>query len=78
MLARIWNNRNLSIAGENTKQDSHFGTVRQFLTKINIVLGNSLVVQWLGLCTVTAEGPGSITGWGTKIPQAAGPKKKKK
>ena len=32
--------------------------------------GNSLVVQWLGLCTFTAEGLGSIPGQGTKIPQA--------
>ena len=24
--------------------------------------GNSLVVQWLGLCIFTAEGPGSIPG----------------
>ena len=31
--------------------------------------GNSLVVQWLGLRGLTAEGPRSITGWGTKIPQ---------
>ena len=30
---------------------------------------NSLTVQWLGLYTRTAEGPGSILGWGTKIPQ---------
>ena len=34
------------------------------------VMGNSLVVQWLGLCTLTAEGLGSIPGWGTKIPPA--------
>ena len=40
--------------------------------------------QWLGLRTFTAEGPGSIPGWGTKIPQAHKPpgaakeKKKKK
>ena len=42
--------------------------------------GNSLGVQWLGLCTLTAEGPGSILGQGTKIPQAvlSGQKKKKK
>ena len=33
-------------------------------------VGNSLVVQWLGLHTFTAEGAGSIPGWGTKIPQA--------
>ena len=30
----------------------------------------SLAVQRLGLCAFTAEGPGSILGWGTKIPQA--------
>ena len=33
--------------------------------------GNSLAVQWLELRTCTAEGPGSILGQGTKIPQAA-------
>ena len=39
--------------------------------------GNSLVVQWLGLCSLTVEAPGSVAGWGTKIPQAVqyGPKK---
>ena len=43
-------------------------------------MGNSLAVQWLGLCAFTAEGTGSIPGWGTKMPQAAqcGQKKKKK
>ena len=30
----------------------------------------SLVVQWLGLCPVVAEGLGSIPGQGTKRPQA--------
>ena len=29
------------------------------------------MAQWLGLCTSTAEGPGSIPGQGTKKPQAA-------
>ena len=39
--------------------------------------GNSLVVQWLGLCTFTAEGPGSFPGQGTKkIPQATQPGQK--
>ena len=33
--------------------------------------GNSLVVQWLGLCAFTAEGVSSVPGGGTKIPQAA-------
>ena len=32
--------------------------------------GNSLVVWWLGLCSFTAKGPGSVPGWGTKILQA--------
>ena len=38
------------------------------------------MVQWLGLHAFTAEGPGSIPGQGTKIPQAVsrGQKKKKK
>ena len=42
-------------------------------------LGNSLAVQWLGLCVSTAGGPGLIPGWGTEIPQAPwnGQKKKK-
>ena len=31
--------------------------------------GNSLVVQWLQLHTFTAEGLGSVSGWGNKIPQ---------
>ena len=37
------------------------------------------MVQSLGLCALTAEGPGSIPGRGTKIPQARqhSPKKKK-
>ena len=34
-------------------------------------LGNSLVVQWLGLCASTAGGTGLIPGQGTKILQAA-------
>ena len=36
-------------------------------------VGNSLVAQWLGLRTSTAEGLGSIPGLGTKIPQATCP-----
>ena len=31
--------------------------------------GNSLEVQWLGLYTLPAEGPGPIPGQETKIPQ---------
>ena len=39
-------------------------------------LGNSLAVQWLGLHAFTAEGAGSIPGWGTKIPKAVERSKK--
>ena len=39
---------------------------------------NSLVVQWLGLCTFTDEDLGLIPGWGTKIPQAVWNNQKKK
>ena len=34
------------------------------------ILGNFLVVQWLGLGVFTALAPGSIPGLGTKILQA--------
>ena len=40
-------------------------------------LGNSLAVQWLGRCTSTAGGPGSIPAWGTKILQAVQSNRKK-
>ena len=33
---------------------------------------NSLAVQWLGFCTSTAGGRGSIPGWGTKFLHACG------
>ena len=33
--------------------------------------GDSLVLQWVGLSTFTAEGPGSVPGQGPKIPQAS-------
>ena len=35
-------------------------------------LGNSLEVQWLGLCTPTSGAVGSILGQGTKIPHFKG------
>ena len=40
-----------------------------YLKKKNY-LGNSLAVQWLGLCAFTAVGLGSIPGQGPKILQA--------
>ena len=41
-----------------------------FVTKIQL-FRNVLAVQWLGFRASTAGGPGSIPGWGTKIPHAA-------
>ena len=32
--------------------------------------GNSLAVQWLGLCILTAKGQGLIPGQGAKLPEA--------
>ena len=31
---------------------------------------NPAAAQWLGLCSFTVKQPGSVPGWGTKIPQA--------
>ena len=49
-------------------------------TRAKREVGNSLVVQWLGLDPFTAGAWGLIPGRGTKIPQAGGgvAKKKKK
>ena len=41
------------------------------------IIGNTLAVQWWGLHIATAEGWGSISDQGTKIPWAMWPKKKK-
>ena len=35
-------------------------------------VGNHLAIQQLGVCIFTAQGPGSILGQGTKIPQGLG------
>ena len=40
--------------------------------------GNFPAVHWLGLCTLTAKGQGSIPGSGTRIPQATQRSQKKK
>ena len=45
---------------------------------IKLLIGSSLGVQWLGLCTFTAKGVSSIPGWGAKIPQGLPRGKKKK
>ena len=38
--------------------------------KSKISQGTSLAIQWLRLCTSTAECVSSICGWGTNIPHA--------
>ena len=48
-----------------------------WVTIISIV-GNSLAVQWLGLCSFTAKGVGSIPGQGTKIATSRAVRQKKK
>ena len=40
------------------------------MMKTKRYVGNSLVIQWLGLHASIAEGTGSIPGQGTKSPQA--------
>ena len=47
---------------------------------IRRITGNSLAVQWLGLCTSTSGATGSIPGRRAKIPHAVqcAPKKRKK
>ena len=42
-----------------------------------MIQGNSLVVQWLGLCTSTAGDMGVTPGWGTQILDVIQPKKEK-
>ena len=37
-----------------------------------------MVVQWLGFCTFTAEGPGLNPSWRTKILKLPGTARKKK
>ena len=47
-------------------------SIFNFFPSLETPGGNSLLVQWIGLCVFTAEGADSIPGRGTKIPQAAG------
>ena len=53
------------------EQLNHFGALKP-LIKASIVgannSGNSLMVQWLGLGIFTANGLGSVSSQGTKIP----------
>ena len=46
--------------------------------QINMLRGNSLVVQWLGLCALTDKGPGSVLDWELKFHKLCDKAKKKK
>ena len=46
------------------------GSMKDGITDKMIHAGNSLVVQWLGPYILIAEGLGSVSGQGPKIPQA--------
>ena len=67
---------------ENTFQDQRGNLQLSHIllsSKEECAVGDFLVVQWLGLhCNFTAEGSGSIPGWGSKIPQAVRCSKKEK
>ena len=52
--------------------------LQSYTNQDSVVLGSSLVVQWLGLSAFTAVGLGSTPGQGTKIRQAAQHSQKKK
>ena len=61
----------------------HLPVTQWFLTRIaprspTNLLGSSLVVQWLGLCTSTTRDQDPIPGWGTKIPHAEWCRQEKK
>ena len=55
---------------------SGWGEVGFGTFNLDLAMGNSLEVQWLGLCAFIVEGLGSIPEWGTKIPQVAWRSKK--
>ena len=61
----------LIINGRQKEKSHFFSLLGLILNKFyfifqNILLGTSLVVQWLGIYTPNAGGPGSIPGQGTR------------
>ena len=51
----------------NNKNNNH----NTIISLKKLTVGNWLMVRWLGLC-FHCLGPGSVPGWGTKIPHASG------
>ena len=62
---------------ERLKKKKYIDTMEYYYLALKKNEGNSLVVQWLGLCVFTAKGTGSIPVLGTKILQATWYSKKK-
>ena len=60
---QLVDSNNTDVVKEKTRQGDYSISKR-------IKIGNSLAIQWLGLCTLISKGLGSIPGQGTKIPQA--------
>ena len=60
------------------EEPAYIPALHNFVSHSKVPLGNSLAIQWLGLHAFTTEGPGSIPGWGTGIPQATRRSQKKK
>lgn len=54
------------------------GTIAKKSLQMQGKRGNSLAVHWLGLCTFSAGGMGSIPSPGTQIPQAVQQSQKRK
>ena len=59
-----------SESGEKKNMRKNTNSYLKIIILKNMILGNSLAVQWLGVSALTAGGLCSIPGWGTKIPQA--------
>ena len=70
----------LNILKENSLDGCIIKKAIKIIMNKKYMWGNSLAVQWLGLCTSMAGGTDSVPGQGTKIPHATpcGQKKKKK
>ena len=55
------------IVNQNYNEVSITSLQSEWPSSRRIQTGSSLAIQWLGLCAFTAEGPGLISGQGTRI-----------
>ena len=56
---------------------SNMTSSQSYVIRATYLLGSSQMVQWLGLCALTAGGMRLIPGWGTMTLHAGEPKKKR-